>query len=136
VAVLDSQDQRRGPAIGPLGRPRLLPHVLVDLGASLEEQLHHLGPSLARGKEQRREPRRQGSSIIGARVDQRLHHVGMPFGRRPHHRGLTTPFLGVDFGAMLDKCFDRVEHAGARGGHQGRFAAAQGGVRIGPRFEQ
>ena len=56
---------------------------------------------------------------VGANLEQRRDDVGVPFGGRPHERGLTSTRLrDVHVGAMDNQLPHGVEVSGAGGNHQ------------------
>jgi hypothetical protein len=74
---------------------------------------------------------------IGADLDQRSDDIGMPFGGRPHDRGLPAPRLGdVHIGAIEHELAYRIEIAGAGRDHHGRLAVPSRRARIGARLQQ
>ena len=61
----------------------------------------------------------------------------MPFGGRPHDRGLPAPRLGdVHVGAIEHELAYRIEIAGAGRDHHGRLAVPSRRARIGARLQQ
>ena len=76
-------------------------------------------------------PDLQRASEVGPGLDEQLDDLGVPVGRRPHQRGLALAVLRVHLRPGVEQRLHRPDAAGAGGGHQGRLAAAQRGVRVG-----
>ena len=91
----------------------------------------------ADGEEERRETGGKTRMNVRPRGDQRLHDRRVPFGGRPHQRGLAARLVfGVDRGASREQGFEDRQRAGARGGHQRCLAAGKRRVGIGARLQQ
>ncbi len=93
--------------------------------------------AFADGEEERREPGGKTRVHVRPGADQRLHDRRVPFGGRPHQRGLSARFvLGVNPGTGREQSFGDRQSAGPRRSHQRCLAAGKRRVGIGARLQQ
>ncbi len=134
--VDDRHHGRREPvAIGQLG-----------IRAALEERRRDVFVSVARREHQRGETAGRMIAVLpfvdavdvrlpvglGAGFQQLVDDSDVPFGGGPHQRRFLLIRVGdIGVGARLDEQLHRVDVAGSRGGHQGRFAVGMRGRGVG-----
>ena len=136
VAVLDRQDQRRGPPARPLGGRFLGLHRRIDVGPRPDQGERRVDSALADGEEQRREARGERGPEVGPGLEQLLDHGGVPLGRGPHQGGLAAAFAGVGVGLAGEQRSDRPGDARPRRDHQRGLAAREPRGGVGPGDEE
>ena len=129
----------------------------IQIGAEIGESARGIDCTIARSKHQAVQPPRgsgelgpplRGNSSTGSvqhrgpRIEIRTglgehaNRIGGS-GGRPHDGGLAEPFLPrVDVGTAGDQRLQRIDRAGARGGHDDRFAFLGARVRVDAGGEQ
>ena len=110
---------------------------VIRIRSGRQQLLHGFWIVLDGGKYQGRKAALRCGADIGLVVDQDLHHFRVPFGCRPHQRGLPLArFRQVDIGAVRDQLLHHVDAARVGGNHERRLAVPAGGTGVRPGLQQ